>query len=198
LQDKKDMIDIEGKIVSLDVLEQKFACDLNACKGICCVEGDSGAPLEEEEIHILEEISDAVKPYMEPGGIAAVEKQGAWVIDTDGDYVTPLVEGRQCAYVYFNDGMALCAIEKAWKEGKVSFRKPISCHLYPIRIKHYKRFDALNYDRWEVCAPACACGKKLKIPVYKFVKGALVRKYGQDWYDQLEEAAILVEQERQK
>jgi hypothetical protein len=192
------MIDIEGKIVSLDVLEEKFVCDLNACKGICCVEGDSGAPLDENEIHVLENILEDVKPYMEPDGIAAVEKQGAWVIDTDGDYVTPLVEGKQCAYVYFEKGFALCAIEKAWKEKKVDYQKPISCHLYPIRIKEYKRFDALNYDRWEVCAPACSCGKKLKVPVYKFVKGALIRKYGEDWYSQLEEAAALVEEERRK
>lgn len=190
------MIDIDGKVVSLDVIEQKFVCDLNACKGICCVEGESGAPLEEEEVHILEEILDDVKPYMKPDGIAAVEQQGAWVIDSDGDHVTPLVEGRECAYVYFENGMALCAIEKAWKEKKISFRKPISCHLYPIRIKKYRKFEAVNYDKWDVCAPACDCGKKMKVPVYVFVKDALIRKYGKEWYKELQEAARLVEEER--
>lgn len=192
------MIDIDGKVVALDVIEEHFVCDLNACKGICCVEGDAGAPLTEEEIHILEDIYDDVEPFLRPEGRAAIDKQGHWVIDDDGDYTTPLVEGKECAYVIFEKGIALCGIEKAYREKKVDFQKPVSCHLYPIRITEYKKFEAVNYDRWPICAPACACGDQLKVPVYKFVKTALIRKYGADWYKQLEEAARLLEQEKNK
>jgi hypothetical protein len=184
------MIEIGRTMIATALLDQKFVCDLTACKGACCIHGDSGAPLEQAETEILEAIYPAVKPYMVPAGIAAVEEQGKWVIDSDGDYVTPLVGGdKECAYVYFDDkGTALCAIEKAWKEGKIDYQKPVSCHLYPVRITSYKRFDAVNYDEWEICAPACACGDKLQVPVYRFVKTALIRKYGEDWYAQLEEA----------
>lgn len=185
------MIAIENTLVSEDLLEKKFVCDLNACKGACCVEGDSGAPLEENEAHILEEIFDDIKPYMRPEGITAVEEQGKYTVDVDGDLVTPLVKGKECAYVYFDENnTALCAIEKAYKEGKINFQKPVSCHLYPVRITNYKEYDAVNYHAWDICKPACKCGSKLNIPVYKFVKTALIRKYGEDWYKQLEFAAM--------
>lgn len=192
------MIDIDGKIVALDVIEEYFVCDLNACKGICCVEGDAGAPLTEEEIHVLEDIYEDVEPFLRPEGRAAIEKQGHWVIDADGDYTTPLVEGKECAYVIFEKGIALCGIEKAYREKKIDFQKPISCHLYPIRITSYEKFDAVNYDRWPICAPACACGDRLKVPVYKFVKTALIRKYGEDWFKQLEIAANMLNEEKNK
>jgi hypothetical protein len=185
------LIAIENTLVSEDLLEKKFVCDLNACKGACCVEGDSGAPLEENEAHILEEIFDDIKPYMRPEGITAVEEQGKYTVDVDGDLVTPLVKGKECAYVYFDENnTALCAIEKAYKEGKINFQKPVSCHLYPVRITNYKEYDAVNYHAWDICKPACKCGSKLNIPVYKFVKTALIRKYGEDWYKQLEFAAM--------
>lgn len=184
------MIEIDDKVVSLDIFERKFVCDLTACKGACCVEGSSGAPLTEEEIHILEDIYDDVKPYLPNKGIKAIEKQGKWVIDTDGDHTTPLVaEEKECAYAIFENGMALCGIEKAWKEGAVKFRKPISCHLYPIRTRKYAKFEALNYDEWHLCKPACACGEKLQVPVYKFLKDAIIRKYGNEFYQKLEIAA---------
>lgn len=188
------MIEIGHTLVAQDVLERQFVCDLSACKGACCVHGESGAPLEGEEAEILEAIYPKVKPYMNAKGIAAVEKQGKWLIDGDGDQVTPLVgENQECAYVVFDEqGTALCAIEKAWKDGKIDFQKPVSCHLYPVRITAYKKFEAVNYEKWDICAPACSCGEKLQVPVYRFVKTALVRKYGEEWYAQLEEADVLM------
>lgn len=187
------MIAIENTLISEDVLERKFVCDLNACKGACCVAGDSGAPLDKEELSVLDSVLEKVKPYMTKKGIKAVEKQGAWEVDSDGDYTTTLVsEGAECAFVYFNeDKVACCAIEKAWSEKKTDWQKPISCHLYPVRITRYKNYDAVNYHRWDVCKAACDCGTKLDVPVYKFLKAPLIRKYGKDWYRRLEESAKL-------
>lgn len=187
------MIAIDNTLISEDVLEKKFVCDLNACKGACCVAGDSGAPLEKEELAILDNILEKVKPYMVKKGIKAVEKHGSYVIDGDGDYTTTLVsEGAECAFVFFDDQkIAKCAIEQAYIEKKIDWQKPISCHLYPIRISKFKTYDAVNYNKWSVCAPACACGEKLDVPVYKFLKAPLIRKYGKDWYKQLEKSAAL-------
>jgi len=193
------MISIANTLVSDDLLEKRFVCDLAACKGACCVQGDSGAPLEDAETKQLEEIFSIVKPYMTPEGVKAVEKQGTWVIDSDGDKVTPLVNGdKECAYTGFQNGTAYCTIEKAWKEGKVKFRKPVSCHLYPVRISKYKTFDAVNYETWAICKAACACGDKLDVPVYKFVKDALIVKFGEGWYKQLEQAVELKQKEDAK
>jgi hypothetical protein len=187
------VIEIEDKVLSRDIFEKKFVCDLTACKGACCVEGSSGAPLEEEEIHILEKIYEDVKPFLNKKGIKAIEKQGQWVIDADGDYTTPLVaEEKECAYTIFENGLALCGIEKAFKAGATDYRKPISCHLYPIRTRKYAKFEALNYDVWHLCEPACACGEKLQVPVYKFLKDALTRKYGEEFYKMVEAAAVEV------
>lgn len=192
------MIEIEGKIVSSQIFDRKFVCNLKACKGICCVEGDSGAPLDDEEIKLMSIVFEEAKSCMDAEGIRAIEKQGAWIRDEDGDAVTPLVDGRQCAYVIFEDGIASCAIEKAWKNGLTSFRKPISCHLYPIRINKTARIEALNYDEWKVCAPACAKGEQLNVPVYVFLKEPIVRKYGEAFYAMLENAALLWEDEKKK
>ena len=188
------MIVIEKTIVSDDVVEKEFVCKLTACKGACCVIGESGAPLEKEETKKLEEIFPLVKEYMNEAGIREVEKQGAWRIDKDGDYVTPLVNGdAECAYVFFDENkIAKCSIEKAFYEGKTDFKKPISCHLYPVRIKKQQTYDAVNYEYWKGCAPACTHGKELGVPVYKFLKEALIRKYGEAWYDQLNLAAELL------
>lgn len=183
------MIAIGKTLVSDDVIEEKFVCDLQRCKGACCVEGVSGAPLSKEETKILEDIFDKVKPYLTDRGLKAIEKFGLHLTDNDGDLVTPLVNGREeCAYTIFENGMALCGIEKAWKDGVVDFRKPVSCHLYPVRITEHKSYDAVNYSEWDLCAPACKLGKKLKVPVYKFLKEALIRKYGEAWYNDLEKA----------
>jgi hypothetical protein len=181
------MIIINETLVSEEILEEKFVCDLTACKGECCVAGESGAPLEKEEIALLEAVYPKVKPYMDKAGVKAVKEQGVYVIDEDGDYTTPLIEGKQCAFVVFDpQGIATCAIEKAHKDGKIDYKKPISCHLYPIRINKTKTYEALNYHRWSVCKPACACGSKLNVPVYKFLKDPLIRKYGTEWYEELE------------
>jgi hypothetical protein len=185
------MIVIDKTIVSDDVLEKEFVCKLTACKGACCVIGESGAPLEKDETKKLEEIFPIVKEYMNEKGIHEIEKQGKWMIDKDGDYVTPLINGdEECAYVFFDENkIAKCAIEKAFYEGKIDFKKPISCHLYPVRITKHKKYDAVNYEYWKGCAPACVNGKELGVPVYKFLKDALIRKFGEKWYEQLSLAA---------
>lgn len=185
------MISIGEALVSEDLLEKEFVCDLSKCKGACCVEGDAGAPLEKEEVKILENIFEDVKPYLRPEGAKAIEDLGTSVIDPqDNEPVTPLVNGAECAYVIFDEkGISKCGIEKAWEAGAVNFRKPVSCHLYPVRIDNYPAYDAVNYHRWQICAPACELGRQLQVPVYKFVKDGLVRKYGPEWYSELEEVA---------
>ncbi len=187
------MIAIDKTLISQDLLEKKFACDLNACKGACCVAGDSGAPLDKEELEILDSVVEKVKPYMVKKGIKAIEKHGTYVVDGDGDYTTTLVSpGAECAFVFFDEKkIAKCAIEQAFYEGKIDWKKPISCHLYPVRITKHKEYDAVNYDKWSVCKPACSCGEKLDVPVYKFLKDPLIRKYGKEWFKELEKNAKL-------
>lgn len=184
------MIAIENTLVSDEIIERKFVCDLNKCKGECCVAGDMGAPLEEGELPILDEIYEKVKPYMSESGVEAIELQGRYVLEEgEEEYTTPLIHGKECAYTIFEKGIAKCAIEKAYLEGVINFKKPISCHLYPIRINRYDGYDAVNYHEWQVCSPACALGKELSVPVYEFLKEPLTRKYGKDWYEQLKYAA---------
>ncbi len=187
------MIAIDNTLISEDLFDKKFVCDLNACKGACCVAGDAGAPLDKDELPILDEILEKVKPYMVKKGIKAIEKYGAYVIDGDGDYTTTLVSpGAECAFVFFDEQkIAKCAIEQAFYDGKITWKKPISCHLYPVRLTKYKGYEAVNYSQWDICEPACACGKKLDVPVYKFLKEPLIRKFGKDWFKQLEKSAGL-------
>lgn len=191
------VIEIDDKIVSLDLLRERFACDLGRCRGICCVEGNAGAPLEAEEVDTLEEEYPAYKPYMTPEGIAAVERQGFMVFDADGDCTTPLVDDAECAYAYREGGVTLCAIERAWREGRTAFRKPISCHLYPIRLVHFSNGAVgLNYHRWSICAPAVACGRRLDMPVYRALREPIIRRFGEAFYHALEAAEqYLKEQE---
>ncbi|NPD44914.1 MULTISPECIES: DUF3109 family protein [unclassified Lentimicrobium] len=181
------MISIGKTIISEEVVKKQFSCDLNACHGECCIQGDSGAPLEEEEIGVIEDCLDEIKPYMTKSGKAAVRKNGIFDYDSDGDFVTTLVKGQECAFVYFEGEIALCAIEKAYREGKINYYKPISCHLYPIRISQYKDFEAINYHKWEICDLALLKGKKEQSAIYEFLKEPLIRKYGEDWYKQLDE-----------
>lgn len=183
------MLEIGRAIVSLDILEKQFLCDLLKCKGACCVEGDSGAPVSIEEAREIQEAYPEVKNYIPESHQEEVKKQGFAVIDSEGDLVTPLVDNRQCAYSYTEKGILKCGIEKAFIDGKITFRKPISCHLFPIRITEYKRFDAVNYEKLDICEPGRACGKKEKLPLYVFLKEPIIRKYGEDWYQQLEYAA---------
>ncbi|MBK6399503.1 MAG: DUF3109 family protein [Bacteroidetes bacterium] len=190
------MLVIDNTLITDEVLEKHFVCDLNACKGACCVKGDYGAPLEDDELEQLDKVYDKVKPYMTPAGIEAVEKQGKYLLYEKKEWVTPLIKGKECAYTFFDEaGVAKCAIEKAYYEGKVKWKKPISCHLYPIRItKQRNGLEALNYDKWSICKAACKLGDSLKVPVYKFLKDSLTRKYGKEWYKQLEIAASRIDE----
>ncbi len=180
------MIALNEVLISEEVLEKKFVCDLNACKGACCVEGISGAPLEKEEVDELNDILPLVKPFMSPEGIRSVEKQGVYVIDDDRELTTPLINGGECAFVYKENAIAKCAIEKAFNEGKIKFKKPISCHLYPIRIEKKNGIEKLTYHKWDLCKPACKCGAQLNVKVYQFLKEPLIRKYGPGWYRNLQ------------
>lgn len=179
------MIIIDKIILSEEVRDVRFCCDLGKCHGACCIEGDAGAPLEEEEISEIEDYIDSIKPYMQEAGITVIEKFGVFDYDMHGEYVTPLIADKDCAFVYYENEIAKCAIEKAYDEKKINFRKPLSCHLYPIRIKKYGKTEAVNYHAWHICKPACAHGKTLNLPLYKFLKEPLIRKFGNDWYQSL-------------
>lgn len=184
------MFQLGKTIVSEDIIEKDFVCNLSACKGACCIDGDAGAPLELEETKIMDAIYPKVKPFMRQAGIDAVEDQGTYITTKDGEFETPLINGADCAYVMFDKkGTALCAIEEAHNQGEIDWKKPVSCHLYPIRVKDYSEFSAVNYHKWEICDDACTLGKELQVPVYKFVKQALIRKFGEDWYMELEKIA---------
>ncbi len=174
---------VDHVYISDDVVTEKFVCDLSSCKGACCVEGDFGAPLEDEEKAILEKYLPAIKPFLSPEGVRAIEKQGAFIRDEEGDFSTPTIGDRECAYAIYDERHVLkCGIEQAYRAGKIDFPKPISCHLYPIRVTKLKAEEALNYHQWEVCDAACVLGKALKVPIYKFLKEALMRRYGTAWY----------------
>lgn len=181
------MLIVGDCIISENIADRCFCCDLAQCKGECCVEGDCGAPLEEAEIAVLQEIYPKVKPYMTKEGIAVVERHGVSALDNADEPCTPLVDNRECAYVVWEEGLALCAIEKAYFDGKIDFRKPISCHLYPIRIDDYGHFKALNYHEWDVCRCAVAKGKECGEPLYSYLKEPLIRKFGEAWYEELVE-----------
>ena len=184
------MISIKNTLISEDLLDQEFVCDLSACKGACCVEGTGGAPVDDKEVEVLENIFEEVKPYMVEKGIKGVEEQGKWVVGEDGEKETPLVQGKECVYVFFDkNNIAKCAIEAAYRDGKIDFKKPMSCELYPVRVQSYSEFVAVNYHKWHICEPACECGQKMQIPVYKFLKEPLQKKFGKDWYEALDFAA---------
>jgi len=184
------MFQLGKTIVSEAVIEKDFVCNLSACKGACCIDGDAGAPLSKEEAKTLKDIYPKVKPFLRQEGIDVIESQGTSIVTDFGDIETPLINHADCAYVIFDDkNTALCGIEEAYNQGEVQWKKPISCHLYPIRVKDYTEFSAVNYHQWEICDDACALGKELQVPVYKFVKEALIRKFGEDWYTELEKVA---------
>ena len=184
------MIQIDDKLISEDLFSEEFVCNLAKCKGICCVDGDAGAPLDEDETKILDEIYPKIKSYLRPEGIQAIEEQGTYTLDFEGDLVTPLVNNAECAYVIFDEkGYTKCAIEKAYEDGVIDWQKPISCHLYPIRITEYSNFSAINYHEWDICSDACTLGKELGVKVYQFLKKPLIRKYGEEFYQTLSKAA---------
>jgi len=189
------MIQIDDKILSLDILQKHFCCDLPKCLGACCVHGQSGAPLENDEVLILEDILNTITPYLKPEGFKAIKTQGVATIDTDGDLGTTLIDGKECAYSISENGISICAIEKAWFDKKIDFRKPISCHLYPIRVKKFPDFIGLNYDQWNICEPARKLGLSNNLPVYKCLEDAITRAFGKEFYNQIEEAADILESE---
>ena len=180
------MVQIDDKLISLDVFEKRFVCDIPKCHGNCCVEGESGAPLEDDEVEIVERLYPLLKPLLSEKAIAEIEKDGTWIIDSDGDKVTPIINGRECVYTYFDEeGICKCAIEKLYLDGKTDFKKPISCHLYPIRVSKYPSYEALNYHSWSICAPARALGGRLGVPAYQFLKEPIERKYGKAFYEEM-------------
>jgi hypothetical protein len=190
------MLKIENTLISQDVIEKNFCCDLNKCHGACCVKGDSGAPLQEEEVLLLPKIADKIKPYLSPKGVDAIEQLGTHVIDDENETVTPLIDGKECAYVIFENNIARCGIEKAFFNGAIKFRKPISCYLYPVRIKKYEQFIAVNYDQWDICEPARKKGNEINLKVFEFVRDALKKRFGKEWIKMLHVASEKLKSER--
>lgn len=191
------MIQIDDTIIAMDIIEEKFLCDLSACKGECCVEGDSGAPLEKEEVKILEDILPLVWNDLSAEAQRIIKEQGVAYKDSDGDMVTSIVNGKDCVFTYYDEnGICKCAVEKAYKDGKTDFYKPISCHLYPIRLEKYRNFTAVNYHRWRVCKAAVVLGEKKGLRIFQFLKDPLIRRFGELWYNEL--ASVAEELEKQK
>lgn len=187
------MIQIKDTLISEDIFETCFVCDLGKCKGMCCVEGDAGAPLTHEEYEAIKDVLPEIWDGLSPKARELIEKQGIAYIDDDGELVTSIIKGRECVFTYFDaDGVCRCAIDNAFREGKISVQKPISCHLYPIRLRKYDDFTALNYDRWSVCRPALRLGKKTGIKLYQFLKEPLICKFGEEWYQEVCQIAELL------
>jgi hypothetical protein len=184
------MLQIGKTIISLDVIQKEFCCDLDKCKGACCVDGDSGAPITQEEAKLIEQMYPDCKEYLSENNQAEVKKQGFSVVDGDGDLVTPIIGKNECVFTFTDEaGITKCAIEKAYFEKNTNFRKPASCHLFPIRITEYERFDAVNYQKLEICKPGRICGKYTGMPLWKYLKAPLICKYGEEWYAELTCAA---------
>ena len=193
------MFQLGKTIVSEEIIEKDFVCNLSACKGACCIDGDAGAPLERKEADLLEQFYPNIKPLLRQEGIKAIEEQGFFITTDKNELETPLIHDADCAYVIFDEqNIALCAIEEAHNRGLINWQKPLSCHLYPVRVKDYSEFSAVNYHKWHICDDACSLGKALKMPVYKFVKEALIRKFGEDWYEKLEQTAQKMQKDRRK
>ena len=184
------LIELGDKIISTQIFEKKFVCNLNQCKGACCVEGDAGAPLNWEEVKIIQQDLEKIKPFMRQEGIEVVEKSDVYYLDQEDEPVTSLVNEKECVFVQFENGIAKCAIEQANKSGITSFKKPISCHLYPIRIKKFNEYTAINYEEWNICKPACSCGDKLDVSVFKFLKEPLIRAFGTEFFEELVQVSI--------
>ncbi|OFY61870.1 MAG: hypothetical protein A2Y71_07700 [Bacteroidetes bacterium RBG_13_42_15] len=192
------MIKINDTLVSLDLLEENFTCDLKKCRGACCVLGDSGAPLLDDEVEKLKTIYDDIKEFLRPEAREVIQENGVYYIDADGEPVTQLNNGKECVFTVFEKDIARCAIEQAFEAGKTDFRKPVSCHLYPVRIRKYKDIIAVNYDKWSICGPAILLGNRKKIPVFRFAKESLIRRFGETWFRELNEAAESYKAEQNK
>lgn len=184
------MIQIQNKIVSKELFNNHFICHLEKCRGMCCVYGDAGAPLEEEETVYLEKNLDVIKPFLRMEGVQALEEKGSWEFDGDGDKVTPLMGHDDCAYSIIDNGIARCGIENAFNSERIDFQKPVSCHLYPIRLSKIGNNIALNYHQWDVCKPARKLGKEYDMPVFRFLKEPLIRVFGMEFYNELEKVYL--------
>ena len=195
------MIIIQDKLLSDDIFEVQFLCNLNACKGACCWEGEFGAPLEEEELHTLDKIYEDIKPFLNPIGIAKIEEIGKYqYYEEIEEHGTTLLPNGACVFMTLHDGKAKCGIEAAYEAGITDFKKPISCHLYPIRVSTNEAgtFEALNYDKWDICKAACQLGKEEQLPMYRFLKDALIRKYGAAFYEEMENLGKYLEGKKKK
>jgi len=179
------MLVVENCIVSEDIRDVKFCCNLQNCKGMCCVDGDCGAPLEKEEMKMLKKLLPKIKPYLTEKGLDEINKYGVSDIDITGELSTRIVDGKDCVFLTYEGEIAKCAIEKAYEEKKIDFQKPISCHLYPIRVQNYGEFFAVNYHAWDICKSALNEGVMQDLPLYKMLKVPLIRKFGEKWYDEL-------------
>lgn len=183
------MLQIGEALVSLDLIEQFFCCNLDKCLGECCIEGDAGAPISKQEYEKIKEILPEIWNDLLPQAQEVIKQQGVGYIDEEGDLVTSIVDGKNCVFTcYGNNGMCYCAIEKAYREGRIDYYKPISCHLYPVRLTEYPTFTAVNYHHWKICKAAEALGRKENIRLYQFLKEPLIRRFGKEWYDELCEA----------
>ena len=192
------LVEIKDKLVSADLFQEKFVCDLSACKGSCCVEGDDGAPLKKDEIETLRAVYPTVKPYLTKKGIEAIEKNDVYYNDRFDEPVTTLVDNGACAFANFDtDGTAKCSIEQAYREGKINWKKPISCELFPVRVKKYNSFTALNYEAIDICKPACSCGDHLNVKLYQFLKEPLKKSFGEDFYNELQLVDRAIEEDRE-
>jgi Fe-S-cluster containining protein len=193
----KSMIQIRDTILSDDIFEEHFICNLTKCKGACCVEGDSGAPLERKEFEQIQSILPEIWDDLSPAAKALIEEQGIAYTDYDGELVTSIINGRECVFTYFDaDGTCKCSIERAWREGRIRVQKPVSCHLYPIRLQKLGEYTALNYNRWSICKPAVKLGRSEGVKIYEFLREPLIRRFGEEWYNEVCEAAKLLEEEK--
>jgi hypothetical protein len=187
------LIVIDKVLVSDQVIEEQFVCDLDKCKGDCCEDGDAGAPLEDEELDRIKECFEAVKPHLTEGGLKEIERTGLYRYDREFGWVTPLVDGGICAYGFRDSkGVIRCAFEEAYEKGLTTWKKPVSCHLYPVKTKRsrYDGYEMMNYEpRETLCSPACLLGRKKKVPVYRFLKESIIRKYGTSFYEALDRVA---------
>ena len=193
------MLQIGDALVSLDVVECHFVCNLDACRGACCIEGDAGAPITEEEYRQLQELLPQLLDDLTPAAREVIARQGVAYVDEEGDLVTSIVGGKDCVFTcYGENGRCMCAIEKAFREGRTAFYKPLSCHLYPIRITRYPAFTAVNYHRWKICKAAEVLGRKEGVRVYRFLREPLIRCFGEAWYDELAHTAEIYLQQKEK
>jgi hypothetical protein len=192
------MIAIDDILISDEIVEEQFVCELTKCKGACCVDGDAGAPLEKSELKELDNVFNDVFPYLTEEGKSEISNQGKYVYDREFGWVTPTISNGMCAYgTVDRDGIVKCGIEQAYNDGKISWKKPISCHLFPIRIKKTKNAELVNYEpREDLCQAACALGKSLKVPVYQFLKEPIIRKYGQEFFDALNATAAFKKEKK--